>query len=97
MTDKVCDKCGKRMHEAGCYTCQLTEGISAKIISGIVEGFASFLEIHTPGTPKCPTCGITWDEILQGGRIGCAYDYTHFEKSLEPILLKFHGAIRHKV
>jgi len=96
MVDKVCDKCGNRIQEAGCTTCQLAEGLSAKLIAGIVEGFASFLENYPLEIPKCPTCGITWDEILQLGRMGCAYDYTYFEKSLEPILLKFHGAIRHK-
>lgn len=94
MTDKSCDKCGNTILESGCPTCQITEMMSAKIISGIVEGFASLLEIQAEA--KCPTCGITWDEVLQLGRVGCAYDYIYFKKKLEPILLKFHGAIRHK-
>lgn len=43
----------------------------------------------------CPACGITFGEFRQGGRLGCAYDYIHFQEELEPLLLNIHGATQH--
>ena len=34
----------------------------------------------------CPACGITFAEFRQGGRLGCGYDYIHFQSDLEPFV-----------
>jgi len=43
----------------------------------------------------CPSCGITFAEFRQGGRLGCGYDYIHFQEDLEPLLINIHGAKEH--
>jgi protein arginine kinase activator len=43
----------------------------------------------------CPACGITFAEFRQGGRLGCGYDYIHFQNELEPLLMNIHGAKTH--
>jgi len=43
----------------------------------------------------CPMCGITFFEFRNQGRLGCAHDYVHFEKELEPLIANIHGATRH--
>ena len=50
-----------------------------------------------PAVPKaeapvpCPSCGITFQEFRQSGRLGCYRDYEHFEPSLLPLLRKIHN------
>lgn len=38
----------------------------------------------------CPSCGITFAEFRQSGRLGCHRDYEHFE-GLVPLLKKIHN------
>ncbi len=44
----------------------------------------------------CPVCGISFAEFRQAGRLGCPYDYVHFQADIEPLLLNIHGAKVHK-
>ncbi len=44
---------------------------------------------------ECPVCGISFFEFRNTGRLGCPYDYTHFESELEPLLVNIHDAPRH--
>ncbi|QEG43676.1 UvrB/UvrC motif-containing protein [Roseimaritima ulvae] len=43
----------------------------------------------------CPVCGITFYEFRNAGRLGCPYDYTHFQKDLEPLLSNIHDSLEH--
>jgi len=96
MSINSCEKCGISLIGAKCHICQATDALGTKFISGIVEGLALFLGANSSEIKNCPSCTISWDEILKTGRMGCKDDYNHFKENLEPILLKFHGAIRHK-
>lgn len=40
---------------------------------------------------KCPTCGLTLQQIQQNGRMGCADDYSVFEEEMKEILRQIHG------
>jgi protein arginine kinase activator len=44
---------------------------------------------------ECPVCGISFFEFRNTGRLGCPYDYTHFEAELEPLLVNIHDAAGH--
>lgn len=44
---------------------------------------------------ECPVCGISFFEFRSSGRLGCPYDYTHFEKDLIPLLTNIHDAVEH--
>lgn len=43
----------------------------------------------------CETCGITFFEFRNQGRLGCPHDYLQFEKELEPLIANIHGATEH--
>ncbi len=45
---------------------------------------------------ECPVCGISFFEFRNSGRLGCPYDYTHFEADLTPLLINIHDATEHK-
>jgi protein arginine kinase activator len=44
---------------------------------------------------ECPVCGISFYEFRNSGRLGCPYDYTHFESDLMPLLKNVHDATVH--
>jgi len=44
---------------------------------------------------ECPVCGISFFEFRNTGRLGCPYDYTHFETELEPLLVNIHDGSSH--
>lgn len=44
---------------------------------------------------ECPVCGISFFEFRNTGRLGCPYDYTHFEAELDPLLVNIHDASGH--
>jgi protein arginine kinase activator len=48
-----------------------------------------------PEEITCPDCGISYADFRAVGRLGCANDYTIFEKPLEHLLGKVHRATEH--
>lgn len=45
---------------------------------------------------RCPTCGASFDEITQSGKIGCADCYRTFRSQLMPVIQRIHGTTHHK-
>ncbi len=45
---------------------------------------------------ECPVCGISFFEFRNTGRLGCPYDYTHFESDLTPLLSNIHDSLEHR-
>ena len=52
-------------------------------------------ELEELDQKECPVCGITFREFRNTGRLGCPYDYTHFEQDLQPLLKNVHDATSH--
>lgn len=44
---------------------------------------------------ECPVCGISFFEFRNTGRLGCPYDYKHFESDLNPLLKNIHNELEH--
>jgi len=44
---------------------------------------------------RCSNCGMSFQDISQTGKLGCAECYTVFEKELEPTLRRIHGNSKH--
>jgi len=80
----------------------LAQNSSAGPISALAGMLAKQLKIEQAAQhlsevdqKTCPSCGITFAEFRQGGRLGCGYDYVHFQEDLEPLLINIHGAKEH--
>ncbi len=52
-------------------------------------------ELEELDQKECPVCGISFFEFRNSGRLGCPYDYTHFEPDLRPLLVNIHDATEH--
>ena len=44
---------------------------------------------------KCKSCGISFDDIVNTGKLGCPECYETFESRLDPILKRIQGTNRH--
>lgn len=49
----------------------------------------------SPDNTVCPSCGMTFDNIRETGRLGCSQCYQAFEEELDPILRRIHGNSQH--
>lgn len=53
-------------------------------------------ELEELDQKECPVCGISFFEFRNSGRLGCPYDYTHFESDLTPLLINIHDSTQHE-
>ncbi len=44
---------------------------------------------------QCSKCGLTWDDFLHTGSLGCSNCYEEFESRIDPILRSLQGATEH--
>jgi protein arginine kinase activator len=84
-----------------CDTCARQKGLVQKFNMTLNDLLNKLVQPkETPETKKyeglvCDRCGMTYAEFRQRGRFGCPHDAVAFEKGLEPLLEKIHGATRH--
>ncbi|MCD6169115.1 MAG: UvrB/UvrC motif-containing protein [Candidatus Latescibacteria bacterium] len=45
---------------------------------------------------RCPTCGLSYADFKQNGRLGCGDCYSAFSEPLEKVLTKLHGSTVHR-
>jgi len=107
----TCEECGKgratwhittfiqgRPHQQHlCEECyRKKEGTSDKADGGIASLIAAMVpELKDMAERQCPSCGLDYLEFRQNMRLGCPRDYEAFEKPLEELLERIHGAVRH--
>ncbi len=44
---------------------------------------------------SCGCCGMSFSEIAESGKVGCANCYTEFKNELTPYLKRIHGSVKH--
>jgi len=83
-----------------CEACAQREGFtSGPVLAALPPMLASLVKSPKgPGAPapRCPTCGISFAEFREKGRLGCPNDYEFFQEHLDPLLEKIHGSSEHK-
>lgn len=96
----LCEECSKKLG----ITDQMNFHIGLdfpSIFGGIFEDFADFAEpsftplLNEIRDVKCETCGISFDDIVNTGRLGCPDCYETFESRLDQILKRMQGSNRH--
>ena len=43
----------------------------------------------------CPNCGMTYQDFMHTGKIGCSVCYSAFQQQMEPLLRRIHGSSTH--
>lgn len=92
----LCDECSKKLG-IGQIDFSMPIGISS-FLGGFMEDFQTkeFMPmLNELKTLKCNSCGYTFDEIINTGRLGCKNCYDIFQDRLDPIIKKIQGDNRH--
>lgn len=65
-------------------------------LDGLIDDFYSNNNSRSEDVSLvCETCGLTYDEFLNSGKLGCADCYEYFAEYLNPTLLRLHGSTFH--
>lgn len=85
----LCDACA---HEKG------TAAAKQFGLAGLLAGLTEPAAVPRRGArenPKCPKCGLTYQDFRKNGRLGCGDCYTAFQKYLAPLLKRVHGSAQY--
>jgi protein arginine kinase activator len=81
-----------------CEECALEKGIQIphkKKAFSITDIPALMAEDVTADIGTCKTCGLSYKEFRDTGRLGCSDCYSAFEEQLKPLLRRIHGSNVH--
>lgn len=94
----LCEECASEFTSFHLESAGLNKEISLgglfSSIFGNYQGEAQNAEQKKP-TFQCKTCGMTYEEFIQEGKLGCADCYKSFSKVLDRSLKQIHGASVH--
>ncbi len=93
----LCEECS---HKLGIEDkMQIHMGLEfPSLFGGMFEDFIEpeFMPLFTEIRDiKCKSCGISFDDIVNTGKLGCPDCYETFEDRLDPILKRIQGTNRH--
>ena len=95
-TLNLCDECSKKL---GIGNMDFNMPIDFSSFFGeFLEDFSEpdFMPLlNSMKSLKCNTCGYTFDDIINNGKLGCSDCYDVFSDRLDPIIKKIQGANRH--
>lgn len=95
---------GKKSESHLCEVCARESGQFDWENNFSLQGLLSTLMNHefTPAQvpvaraePRCPSCGMTYQQFVDSGRLGCSQCYDHLEEQLGPLVRRIHGATAH--
>lgn len=81
----LCDDCYQKTEGGG----QGGGGAFARLLAAVVP------ELKEMALRQCPSCGLDYLEFRQTMRLGCPRDYETFDKPVEQLLERIHGAVQH--
>ena len=106
----ICDKCGRNsavfsvrvVTPAGavrmnlCRDCANGPEFSGELLSDLLAGDPDSISVLTDRVVRCETCGMSFEEISNAGRVGCSDCYRTFADRLTRELEKKHGEASYK-
>ena len=84
-----------------CDVCAKEKGLGESFFPGfsLPELMLGLTKLEIPPSlekgPQCSGCGISYEEIIKKGKLGCSLCYQNFTEYLDPLLEKIHGKVYH--
>ena len=95
---------GNKLHLHLCDRCASEMKIGMDFMFDIDDVFATFFNgisntnsLDNLNIVKCKTCGSTYTDFRNTGKLGCADCYETFNDELDNVLKRLHGSNRHVV
>lgn len=84
----LCDECAAKMGHSGFSGFDFGDMLTSFLGSSAFSG-------STVKSRCCPTCGASFEDISNSGRLGCADCYNAFKNELLPYIKRVHGTVKH--
>lgn len=97
----LCSECAAKLRESGELQ-DITSMIGSfadpfrNLNDGLFGGFFGMPMLRSSAEKKCPTCGSSFSEIAESGRVGCPDCYNTFRDELSKTIQSVHGTTTHK-
>lgn len=90
----VCEECAKKL---GIDDIDFNMPINfSNFISDFFDDDTLLPSFTSQNVSQCPKCGLTYDEFVQSGRLGCGECYSAFGNKIDAVLRNLHGTSKHK-
>lgn len=93
----LCEQCAREKGELE-FSLGFDPGFSIhNLLAGLLDMGNPSLQVgkKTSQDRQCPTCGMSYAQFSQTGRLGCGDCYTAFQRQLEPLLRRIQGTSSH--
>lgn len=91
----LCSECAKELGVMDEFRMPSMEEMFGDTFLGNFLGAGAAAMNALTGVDRCTSCGSSFNDIVQSGRIGCADCYEKFEDRLDPSIRKIHGKTKH--
>ena len=95
----LCEECARDYQKQHSLGFSLEPSFSLhKFLAGLLdEDFdaGQGVSFAQPQQATCEKCGLTAEEFVKSGRLGCSMCYETFRRRLEPLLARIHGNTKH--
>lgn len=86
----LCNKCANEMKIGMDFVFDMDD-----VFSSFFNGFPNMKKMNELEMLKCKTCGSTYVDFKNTGKLGCADCYETFGNDLDSVLKRLHGNNRH--
>jgi len=93
---------GKRTQIHLCQNCYKDLGGTSSsdfgwpTLLGGIDGLQTAVGLPTiKQSPKCDSCGLSYEQFISNGKFGCANCYGEFHEKLEQMFKRLHGSATH--
>lgn len=96
----LCEVCARERHQED-FLGQGNFSFPNLSIQQLLNSFLGQDFVTTPpiqqrqAEPHCPTCGMTYSEFVDSGRLGCAQCYESLDPQLSPLIKRIQGTTQH--
>jgi len=90
----LCEHCARKMDELD-FSFEPQFSLHKLFASMLDQSLLGSREAMAAGNLQCPSCGLSFAQFSQIGRLGCSECFTAFENKLKPLLRRIHGGSKH--
>lgn len=90
----LCEECARKKEELD-FTFEPQFSLHKLFASMLNQSLRDTRESKVANNMQCPSCGLTFAQFSQVGRLGCSECFTAFEHKLKPLLRRIHSGGAH--
>jgi protein arginine kinase activator len=95
----VCSECANYLLGSTISSISFSQNSINEILGNLLNAFYKYSEEDNYSSQeivlKCANCGLTYNEFVKTGKLGCNKCYETFTKQIKPLLDRLHGKSEH--